>query len=230
MNEWTIVELVTASITGKKKKISFHVRFSEMENVGEATVPWLQLRNIVMFNNRGKFTSRHMLEHQCTWQGKESILHRLQNLLSSLKSFWNNVALNLFLITFILCFGLVFVLISGNSQIYFSWTDLKNCCYHAISHCNSYKPLSCWEHLPGWGNVPLVFPGGNHRRIQSDLFLLNSHSLPALPFFLSVIYTVEGGQCLFPGTCFSPFWEDYVSMGKNSTTSVTSTPEPQPLQ
>lgn len=63
MNEWTIVELVTAGITGKKKKISFHVRFSEMENVDEATVPWLQLRNIVMFSNRGEFISRRMLEH-----------------------------------------------------------------------------------------------------------------------------------------------------------------------
>lgn len=27
----------------------------------------------VMFNNRGKFISNCMLEHQCTWQGKDVV-------------------------------------------------------------------------------------------------------------------------------------------------------------
>ena len=81
----------------------------------------------------------------------------------------------------------LFFFISGNSEIYFSCTDLKNYCCSAINHCGSYKPLSYWEHLPNWGNIASVFPGGSHQRIQSDSFLLNSCSLPALPFLLSVI-------------------------------------------
>lgn len=61
MNEWTIVVLVTlVGITGKK---FLRVRFSEMENVDEATVYWLQLRNIFLFNNRDKFILWYVFEH-----------------------------------------------------------------------------------------------------------------------------------------------------------------------
>lgn len=154
MNEWTIVELVTAGITGKKNNLSLHVRFSEMENVDGATVPWLQLRNRVVFSNRGEFISRRLPEHQCTWQGKGSFSHWLQNLLSCLKSFWKKGGLKpVSHHVHPLCFQLWVFFISGNSEIYFSCRDLKNYCCSAINHWGSYKPLSCWEHLPRWGNV-----------------------------------------------------------------------------
>ena len=97
----------------------------------------------------------------------------------------------------------LFFFVSGKSEVYFSCADSKNCCCRAVNHCGSYKLLSCWEHLPSWGNIASVFPGGSRRRIKSDSFLLNSQSLPVLPFLLSVIYTAEGGQPLFPGTWFS---------------------------
>lgn len=51
-NEWTNYCRISHCRKTGEKESRFHVRFYEMENVDEATVSRLQLKNIVMFNNR----------------------------------------------------------------------------------------------------------------------------------------------------------------------------------
>jgi len=96
-----------------------------------------------MFSNRGEFISRPVLGHQRTWQGKGSTSLWVQNVLSRLKSFRKKGGLKPISHHLNpLCSG-VWFFISGNSEIYFSYTDLKNYCCSAINNRGGCKPLSC---------------------------------------------------------------------------------------
>lgn len=231
MNEWTIAVLVTAGITRKK---FLHVRFSEMENVNEATVYWLQLRNMFLFNTRDEFVFWLMYEHQCTWQGREaSYIGR--RTLSCHKCFPKKVALlksishhlhPLFLFWLIFFFCIFFLSICCKSQIHSCWTDTKSYYCRIVNGFGNYKSLNWWERL-----TKSVQLKGSCWRIQSYHFHLDSCSMLALPFLIPAIYAVEDHH-LLPGTWLTCFWEDHRSTGSIffNYSSFTSSLELQPLK
>lgn len=73
-----------------------------MENVDEATVPRLQLRNVVMFSNRRAYLKAHAWAPMYVARKGKYVILAAELSVLSLKGSREKVALNLFFITLIL--------------------------------------------------------------------------------------------------------------------------------